>query len=492
MNIVELAHGQHVVLDVGHSSAVTGIARYEGLIVSGAQDGYVYVRGSDGRSVVPPAHLPAVTCVAMPPDIDVAVVGTVDQVFGVDLETGDDAPIAGFGGTVAVAAATVGDVVLVGCADGSVRSVHAEDGTTVVSLHAGAPVRALASSGRFAAVSYEDGTVALLDAEGNEVWSTQLDPAEVHRLAVTADGAVLAAGAGRPSGGDELSGVVLQLGAPGVVEARYLTPGWVDAMTIDGDTVVVAISDGNVHRIGLALEEPLGADTHLGRFFTGVSCLATLDGEVWIGTNDGKVARLAPEAALTAVSSGMFSLNMSSDERRAVATDGLQVVVWDLTTGERLIGLEVDGVRAVTFAGEDSEDVILVRLDGTVERRTGEGLSEVVASAGPLVERPHTLGWVGPLVMAFAGAVADPTDTEGAVLLDPDSLEVLEPSEDAFDDVSVMRRVGYWFEGTGELDGTRMAVIDREHLVVQRDRLLTLTSGALEWVRIAEGSSLSA
>jgi WD40 repeat protein len=491
MDILELGHADHVVLDVGHSAAVTGIARHEDVVVSGARDGFVYVRGTDGRSVVPPAHLSAVTCIALPPDIDVAVVGTVGQVFGVDLATGDDAPLAGFGGTVAVAAATVGDVVLVGCADGSVRSVHAEAGTTVVSLNDGAPVRALVSGGRHAAVSYEDGTVAFLDAAGDELWSTRLDPAEVHRLAVTVDGTVLAAGSGKPSGGDELSGVVLRIGPPGVVEARYLTPGWIDAMTIDGDTVVIAISDGNVHRIALALEEPLSGDTHLGRFFAGVTCLATLDGEVWVGTNGGEVTRLVPETALPSVPSGMFSLNLSSDERRAVATDGTRIVVWDLTTGERIVGLEVDGARAVTFAGEDSTDVLIAGLDGTVERRTGEGLTEIVVSAGPLAVRPHTLGWVGPLVMAFSGAVADVQHPEGAVLIDVGTFETFEPSVDAFDDVSVMRRAGYWFEGTGELDGTRMAVIDREHLVVQRDRLLTLTSGAREWVRIAQGSNLS-
>lgn len=489
MDALELATGHHVILDVGHSGAITGIVRFDDLIVTGGRDGFVYVRRTDGRSVVPPAHLPQVTCIATPPDIDVAVVGTVDQVFGVDLETGDDAPLAGFGGVVAVAAATVGDVVLVGCDDGSLRTVSADDGTATLSVGAGVPVRTVASNGRHAAVSHLDGTVRLIEHDGTERWSVSLHPAEVTCLAVAADGTVFAAGSGGPSGGHDLSGVVLRLGASGDVEARMMLPGWVDAMTLDGDTVVVALSDGNVHRIGTELQTPLGEDTHLGRYFVGVTWLSTIDGEVWVGTTSGQVSRIAPELALPTVHSGMFSLNVSGDERRAVATDGAQVVVWDLTTGEPIVTLAREDVRAVTFAGSDSEDVVLALLDGSLERRTGEGLLEVAVTAVPLPDRPHTLGWLGPLVMAFAGEVADASAPAGALLIDPDDLSTIRPNEDAFLDVTVMHRSGSWFAGTGALDGTRVAVIDREHLVVQRDRLVTATDGARPWIRIAEGST---
>lgn len=489
MDALELANGHHVVLDVGHSGAVTGIVRCDDLIVTGGRDGFVYVRRTDGRSVVPPAHLPEITCIAMPPDIDVAVVGTVDRVFGVDLETGDDAPLAGFGGVGAVAAATVGDVVLVGCDDGSLRTVSADAGTTVLSVGTGVPVRAVASNGSRAAVSHLDGTVRLIEHDGTEHWSVSLHPAEVACLAVAADGTVLAAGSGGPSGGHDLSGIVLRLGASGDVESRMMLPGWVDAMTINEDTVVVALSDGNVHRIGAELQTSLGEDTHLGRYFAGVTWLSTIDGEVWVGTTRGQVSRIAPGLTLPSVPSGMFSLNVSGDERRAVATDGAQVVVWDLTTGEPIVTLAREDVRAVTFAGSDSKDVVLALLDGSLERRTGEGLLEVAVSAAPLADRPHTLGWLGPLVMAFAGEVADASTPADALLIDPDDLSTIRPNEDAFLDVTVMHRSGYWFAGTGELDGTHVAVIDREHLVVQRDRLVTATPGARPWIRIAEGST---
>lgn len=215
-----------------------------------------------------------------------------------------------------------------------------------------------------------------------------------------------------------------------------------------------------------------------------------LDGEVWVGTNGGGVSRLTPNLVLPSVSSGMFSLGMSSDERRAVATDGKRVVVWDLTTGKELASLDTQGgtsqpARAVTFVGEDTEDVVIALFDGTLERRTVTALTEVAAASEPLADCPHTLGSLGPLVVAFTG-FASPAKPTGALLVNPADFGSIQPNTDAGVDVTAMRRVGYWFAGTGELEGTRMAVIAREHLVVQHGRLLTVTPGAREWVRIAK------
>lgn len=255
MDVLELASGQDVVLDVGHSGAITGIARYQDLIISGGRDGFLYVRRSDGRSVIPPVHLQEITCVAMPADIDVAVVGANDKVFGVDLETGTKSPLAGFDGVSPIAAASIGDVVLVGCSDGSLRTVSVENGTVTVSAGGGAAVLAVASHGRFAAVSYADGAVRLLDHDCTEVWSAKLRRSEAEQLAVAADGTVVAAGTGRPSDDGTFPGTLVRLGAAGAVEARTVLPsGMVSAATLDGDAVIVAISDGSVHRLGIALD----------------------------------------------------------------------------------------------------------------------------------------------------------------------------------------------------------------------------------------------
>lgn len=482
MDALELPPGHDLILDVGHSGAVTGIVRYDDLIVSGGDDGYVFVRGLDGRSVVPPVHLPAVTCLAVVPGIDIVVAGTAGQTSGIDLETGFESPLAGFGGVVAIAGAAVGDHVLLGCSDGSLRRVGVDDDPEVVAQHH-APVHAMASDGRLAAVTHDDGTVLLVDASGAVRWRCALDPHEVHRVAMAPDGTVYVAGSGVPSGGDALSGSIIRLDDVGVVEARYRTPGWIDALTVHGDDLVVALNDGNLYAVPRALDVPLDPAMHRGRRRTGVTTLATLGGEVWVGSTGGEVGRLDPELALPAVPAGAVALSLSADERRAVTTDGARVVVWDLTTGDALETLDVPGVRAVTFAGEDSEDVVLAFLDGRLERRTGEGQATVLATAGPLDARPHTLGWVGPFVMAVAGEVGD---AGTSTLLGADDLATLTATEAALADVSVMERNGNLYAGRGELAGTDVAVLEGRELVVKRGALVTCTAGARPWLRVAD------
>jgi hypothetical protein len=488
MDVIELPQGHDLILDVGHSGAVTGIGRYDDLVVSGGDDGYVFIRGTDGRSVVPPVHLPSVTCLVVVPGIDIVVVGTEEQTSGIDLETGFESPLAGFGGVVAVAGAPVGEHVMLGCSDGSLRTVSADDDPEVVAQHS-APVHAMASDGRLAAVTHDDGTVLLVDATGAVRWRAELHPHEVHRVAMAADGTVYVGGSGVPSGGGELSGVIVQLDDVGVVQARYLTPGWIDAMTVRGDELVVALSDGNLYAVPRALDVEMDASMHLGRRRSGVTTLATVDGEVWVGSNAGEVGRLDPVLELPSVPSGVFALSLTSDELRAVTTDGARVVVWDLTTGEERLALEIPGVRAVTFAGEDSEDLVLAYLDGRLERRGGAEQGDVLATAGPLDPRPHTLGWVGPFVMAIAGEVGD---ADGSVLLDADDLEELTATEAALDDVSVMERTGYLFAGRGELAGTDVGVVAGTGMVVKRGGLVTATEDLRGWLRVADASGFVA
>jgi len=172
-----------------------------------------------------------------------------------------------------------------------------------------------------------------------------------------------------------------------------------------------------------------------------------------------------------------------------VTTDGARVVVWDLTTGEERLALEIPGVRAVTFAGEDSEDLVLAYLDGRLERRGGAEQGDVLATAGPLDPRPHTLGWVGPFVMAIAGEVGD---ADGSVLLDADDLEELTATEAALDDVSVMERTGYLFAGRGELAGTDVGVVAGTGIVVKRGGLVTATEDLRGWLRVADASGFVA
>ena len=488
MDVIELPQGHDLILDVGHSGAVTGIGRYDDLVISGGDDGYVFIRGTDGRSVVPPVHLPSVTCLVVVPGIDIVVVGTEDETAGIDLETGFASPLAGFGGVVAIVGAAVGEHVMLGCSDGSLRTVSADDDPEVVAQHT-APVHAMASDGRLAAVTHDDGTVLLVDATGAVRWRAELHPHEVHRVAMAADGTVYVGGSGVPSGGGELSGVIVQLDAVGVVQARYLTPGWIDAMTVRGDELVVALNDGNLYAVPRTLDVEMDASMHLGRRRSGVTTLATVDGEVWVGSNAGEVGRIDPVLELPSVPSGVFALSLTSDELRAVTTDGARVVVWDLTTGEERLVLDVAGVRAVSFAGEDSEDLVLAYLDGRIERRGGADQREVVASAGPLDPRPHTLGWVGPFVMAIAGEVGDES---GSVLLDAGDLEELTPTEAALVDVSVMERVGYLFAGRGQLAGTDVGVVAGTGMVVKRGGLVTATEDLRGWLRVADDSGFIA
>lgn len=482
MDVIELVAGQDLILDVGHSGEVTGIGRYDELVISGGDDGYVFIRGMDGRSVVPPVHLPSVTCLVVVPGIDIVVAGTAQETAGIDLETGFASPLAGFGGVVAVAGAAVGEHVLLGCSDGSLRSVSADDDPAIVAQHT-APVHAMASDGRLAAVTHDDGTVLLVDATGAVRWRTELHPHEVHRVAMAADGTVYVGGSGVPSGGAELSGVIVQLDAVGVVQARYLTPGWIDALTVRGDDLVVALSDGNLYAVPRTLDVDLDPSMHLGRRRSGVTALTTVNGEVWVGARDGSVDRLDPVLELPAIPSGVFALSLTSDERRAVTTDGARVVVWDLTTGEERVALDVPGVRAVTFAGEDSEDLVLAFLDGRLERRGGAEQTTVLATAGPLEPRPHTLGWVGPFVMAIAGEVGE---ADGSLLFEADDLSALTATEAALVDVSVMERVGSLFAGRGELAGTDVGIVAGTDMVVKRGTLVTLTAGARRWLRVAD------
>lgn len=488
MDVLQLANGHDLILDVGHSGAVTGIGRYDDLVISGGDDGYVFIRGMDGRSVVPPVHLPSVTCLVVVPGIDIVVVGTEGQTSGIDLETGFESPLAGFGGVVAVAGVAVGEHVMLGCSDGSLRTVSADDDPEVVAQHA-APVHAMASDGRLAAVTHDDGTVLLVDATGAVRWRAELHPHEVHRVAMAADGTVYVGGSGVPSGGGELSGVIVQLDDVGVVQARYLTPGWIDAMTVNGDDLVVALSDGNLYAVPRALETELDASMHLGRRRSGVTTLATVDGEVWVGSRAGGVDRFDPVLELPAVPSRVFALSLTTDERRAVTTDGARVVVWDLTTGEERLALDLPGVRAVSFAGEDSEDLVLAYLDGHLERRSGVEQAEVLATTSPIDPRPHTLGWVGPFVMAVGGEVGD---AEGSRLFDADDLTELTPTEGALVDVSLMERLGYLFAGRGQLAGTDVGIVDGTGMVVKRGELVTFTEGVRRWLRVADDSGFVA
>jgi hypothetical protein len=332
-------------------------------------------------------------------------------------------------------------------------------------------------------VTHDDGTVLLVDASGAVRWRAELHPHEVHRVAMAPDGTVYVGGSGVPSGGGVLSGVIVAFDAFGVVQARYLTPGWIDAMTVLGDDLLVALSDGNLYGLPRTLDVDLSPSMHLGRRRSGVTTLATIDGEVWVGARDGGVDRLDPLLELPAVPSGVFALGMTSDERRAVTTDGARVVVWDLTTGEELVSLDVAGVRAVTFAGEDSEDLVLAYLDGRLERRTGPGQSTALASTSPLQPRPHSLGWVGPFVMAIAGEVGA---ADGSRLFAVDDLVELTATDAALVDVAVMERTGYLFAGRGELAGTEVGVVAGTGMVVKRGTLVTFTEGVRRWLRVAD------
>lgn len=475
MEVLPLSEGWQVVLDVGHTAAVTAIDAYDDVVITGGLDGYVCVRGRDGRSRIPPAHLPEVRCLAVLPGTDLVVVGTEGMVYGLDLESGRSASIGGFEGMGAVAAVGLADRVVLGGEDGSIRTIDLGDPPRTIARF-GAPVQGLVAAGDAVVATFTDGRVRVLDLDGEVRAETSLEPGEVLSVAADAEVVVLG-GAGLP-GSAPLSGQLLVLDAALTERARLPQEVYVEAVALTGGAILALLGDGRLVRTDPSLAEPT---TLAQREGLGSASLRVLGDEVWTGGIDGSVGRWDPPLELPSIPSRVLAASMTTDQRFAATTDGLQVALWDLRSGEALVTLALEGVRAVSFAEDDTLDVVVAFLDGRLERRTAPQWTEVVADTR-LPARPDELGYVGPFVIVQGPGIDE------VRMLDAETLAPFEPNQDALDDRCVLERRGFPFVGRGLLEGVELSVLEGRELVVQRPGLLTATSGATDAVRIWDGT----
>jgi len=482
MDTLLLEDGWTVVVDVGHSQTVTGIARYEDLVITGGRDGQVFVRGLDGFSVLPPVRVAPVTSLDVLPDTDVVVIATERDVLGLDLDSGRSEVVAGFSGVLVAATVAIADRVLLGGDDGRVRSLDLEHPADVVAA-LGAPVHAMAGDRDVVAVTCLDGSVHLLTPDGAVQWSVQFAAGEVHAVAVL-DDVIIVGGSGEAAGGGVISGRVRALArSDGTQTALLDLPLYVEALAGRGSELTVALADGQVLRYSApALGEPVS----LGRRSSmGVARLRHLDDGLWLGGVDGSVGRAEDGLELPLARSGATRLTVREDLRAGVSADGHGLTVWDLNAGtSRRVGAE--GAWAVSYAGDDSDDVVVAFLDGRMELRRAPDLVDVAASVH-LDARPRQLAYAGPFVLVLPGDGMD-----GARMFDPDDLSEQPLIDIALEVCSSMERDGFAFEGIGPLSDVRAWIVEGEELAVERMGLLAVTPGIREVVRVWDGDAFLA
>lgn len=466
MRYLELDEGDEVVLDVGHSGGVTGLAVTPAAIVSGGDDGYVFVRGRDGASLVPPAHLPEVTTVIFLGGTT-CVVGTVGHTYGLDVTTGDHRPLAGLEDTWVRAGVGLGGRAVLGCGDGSVRTLAFGEGVRPFASLTAA-VKAMALDGQQGvAVCTVEGTLTYLDTDGDVRWQASLAPGEVESVACH-DGRVVIGGAAPAPA----TGQVIAFDEDGQEVARVGVAAPVSALAAGPQGLVVALGDGTIRRLGADLAD---AGT-LGRVDSlGIESLVVTEDELWYGTADGRVGRLDPPRELPAVSSGVFALTIRFDGDAAVGSDGTRMLTYDLRSGEVTAETELPAVIALTYAGPDTDDLVVAYPDGRLERRKGPGYDDVVAE-GRVAIRPTALGIVGGLVVA--------EDDESYSAVSAEDLSPAELDADRFEDLAIVRRAAFAFAGHGPLAAVDVAVLDARELVVARPGLIGATDGAATWLRI--------
>lgn len=474
-----LEPGSVVIADVGHSGGISAIVPTAAGVVSAADDGYLYLRDTAGMSVRPPLHLPEITCVVPVPGSTLAVVGAADGAYGVDLPTLTHLPLTGFDDHAAVTCgAQVGGDILVGLSDGRIRRVLLDGGTEVVASFE-APVDQLAATpaSEAFAVGLLDGGVGLV-VDGELVWGHLRRPGAVRALTMTPSSVVAAGSLTEAPGLEPTRGTLEVLGLDGTTLATLPVEAPVLALAAEGCDVVVGCLDGSVWRLdadhtGLTLLGRLEADP-------GISHVALVDGEVWVGTAGGHVHRLDPPLALPARSSGALAVTADPGTDLLAMSDGWRVRWWNLSSLAVGGELVVDGVVALTVAPSEGRDLVLAYADGRVERRTGTGYTEVAAAAA-LPFRPAILGVYGDVVVA--------ADDDGPAMLDAATLAETDLSDDELTVVNGVERTSFWFTGRGVAEGIEVAVIDGRELIVRWLDLLTVTDGALHQARVWDGET---
>ena len=466
---IELEDGDQVVADIGHSGGVSSlVVTDDGVVVSGADDGFVYVRDAQGRSIVPPAHVPEVTALAHVPGTDLVLVGTVGSAHAINLEDGRHAPVAEFGDARVTAAAAWGAEVVVGCADGAIRALAPTRGVRELAT-LGEPIATVVPAGNGLVVTTTRGLVVGMAGDGTVAWRTPRAAGEVRGAAVHGDHVVLA-GAGPASGTGRI--VVLDADGGEVAVAEVDVP--VAALAADEARVVAALEDGSVRAVGgVAAAAPAFGDV-IGTVETlGIEALAIAGtGEVWIGTAGGGVHRVGDGTALPARSSGVVAMSFADDQRTALGVDGRRVLAYDLVEGAVEEVVTIPGAVAVTHA---DDDVVVALSDGSLQRRRGPDCTEVVAT-GPSGLLPNALGRGGGVILAEDD---DTYSTVDAATLAPAAI-----AEENFFRFLVVRREGNVFVGKGPSAGLEVTVVGTTGFAAVRPGTASVTEDGRDWFRV--------
>ena len=475
MEYFELEPDWEVVLDTGHSAAVRAIVEVDGLVVSGGDDGFVFVRGRDGASVVPPAHLRAVRCLVPVPGTYLCLVGTRQGLVGLDLRTGMYGELEGFEDTGVVAGGAVDGLVALG-ADGGRVAVSVDGSGFRDLLRSGPAVRAVGTHDDVVVVANPDATVGF-GVDGSVRWrhATGAEPS----IAVGADGSVVVAH--HPPGGS--TAVVERLRvADGSVLASATVPVPVRAVGWSGSEVVVLRVDGSTETLAPSLDPRSAPTAPLADAVPQVVSSGASSG-AWTGWLDGAVRSLDGAVVLPACASGVHTVSVDGDESVVVGADADGLRCWDLRSGDERSQLALPGVRSVAFAAEGTDDVVVALLDGTIERRTGPAWGELVASSR-LARPARSLGYFGGRIVGMDAAAVE--------ILDADTLAPSALPEDVLAGVAVMERQGAWFVGRGMLAGVDVAFVEGRGPVVRRPGLLAVPPAMLDVVRIWDGGGFLA
>lgn len=466
---------------MGHTAAVTAIDTWEDLVITGGLDGAVWIRDHQGRSRIPPAGLPAVLCLAVLPGTDLVLVGTAGMVHGLDLESGRCGSIDGFAGMHAVAAVGIADQVVLAGSDGSLRTIDAENPPRTIARFPAA-VRSIAALGDTVVAACADGTVRVIDLTGTLQRETTCHPLEVTCAAAGASatgGSTVILGGMEHRGASTAGGGLLVLNEALEELATVPLKEAVVAAGYHGEGILAATAGGQIVRI----ENDWKTTTVVHRRGRQITAMHVSDTGVWTAEVTGAVSRMEPPVEFPWAPSGAVAATMTIDERYGATADHEKVVLWDLRTGDAVVTLAREGVKALSFAEDNTLDIVLAYHDGRLERRAAPQWTTVVG-ATQLDAAPAEVGYVGPYII-----VQDLRSTPPAVqMFDAETFQPVEPTEDALEDRCVMERRGITFTGGGLLADTHLSLVGGTHLVVQRPGLLTATTGATTVVRIWDGT----
>ncbi len=474
MRYVALEDGDRIVLDIGHSGGVSGIAVVGKSIVSGADDGFVYVRGEDGRSEVAPAHVPAVSCVLHIPGTTKCLIGTRGVAFAMDVATGATAAMRGLHESPATTGAVAGDLAVLGCLDGALRSIRA-DGTVETLASFDVPVAHLAASDDLLAVVLVSGDLIALEPDGRERWRAEHVPSELQHVAVL-DTSVVTSGPDPDGSGVET--LLRQFGPDGQPTQQRPTGVPVTALGSAFDGVVVALGNGQV------LRYPSGLDAepeHVGTVpDVSIETLhVDIDG-VWYGGSGGEVGRVTPALALPQIDGGYYGMSMLSDDQ-VLASDILGISVLDLASGQEMDRLSLPAVVALTVAADGTGDLVTARVDGVVQRHAGARWDQLVSEV-TFDERARELGTLGRDVIAVS-------ESGDCLRLTGTELEPAPATDEDLERAKIMRREGAGFVARPD-EALRVFPVDHDDLVVVRDGKAAVSDGAVAVFAIARGSTL--